>query len=202
MSQQCMRVFQLCDTISLSGRPIIGQLGIAIYSQSYHCSQHARGSIAQVDGDIVVGFVGGDLPMPVVRCWPEVSVKHQRRRLVVDATTTHDKTTTKPVTVYPDGSVGSRVSSLQQAVSITFRWYLSYALQHTVRLYSQLAGPLFSQINPMNNAPRRPKAQTSLQQSQPPLKSYDGDKMPPKTSRRLEGSLQRYHGRNSGRFGH
>jgi hypothetical protein len=24
--------------------------------------------------------------MTVVRCWPEVSVKHQRRRLVVDAT--------------------------------------------------------------------------------------------------------------------
>ena len=34
MSQQCMRVFQLCDTISLSGRPIIGQLGIDITDPS------------------------------------------------------------------------------------------------------------------------------------------------------------------------
>ena len=30
--------------------------------------------------------------MPVVRCWPEVSVKHQHRQLVVDATTSDDKT--------------------------------------------------------------------------------------------------------------
>jgi predicted site-specific integrase-resolvase len=40
--------------------------------------------------------------------WPEVTnMKHQRRRLVVDATTFHDKTTTKLVTMYPDGSVRS-----------------------------------------------------------------------------------------------
>ena len=46
--------------------------------------------------------------MPVVRCRPEVFVKHHRlRRLVVDATTLHDKTTTKLVTIYPDGSVRS-----------------------------------------------------------------------------------------------
>jgi hypothetical protein len=35
MSQQCMRVlFQLCDIVSLSGQPIIGQLGIAITDPS------------------------------------------------------------------------------------------------------------------------------------------------------------------------
>lgn len=34
MSQQCMRVFQLCNTISLSGQPIIGQVGIAITDPS------------------------------------------------------------------------------------------------------------------------------------------------------------------------
>jgi len=33
--------------------------------------------------------------MPVVRRWPKVSVKHQGRRLVVDATTSYDKTTTR-----------------------------------------------------------------------------------------------------------
>jgi hypothetical protein len=33
--------------------------------------------------------------MPVVRCWPEVSLKYQGRRLVVDATTSHDKTATR-----------------------------------------------------------------------------------------------------------
>jgi hypothetical protein len=34
MSHQCMRVFQLCDIVSLSGQPIIGQLGIAITDPS------------------------------------------------------------------------------------------------------------------------------------------------------------------------
>jgi hypothetical protein len=35
MSQQCMRaLFHLCDIVSLSGRPIIGQLGIAITDPS------------------------------------------------------------------------------------------------------------------------------------------------------------------------
>jgi hypothetical protein len=39
MSQQCMRVFQLCDTISLSGQPIIRQLGIAITDPSVAVSR-------------------------------------------------------------------------------------------------------------------------------------------------------------------
>jgi hypothetical protein len=34
MLHQCKRVFQLCDIVSLSGQPIIGQLGIAITDPS------------------------------------------------------------------------------------------------------------------------------------------------------------------------
>jgi hypothetical protein len=67
--------------------------------------------------------------MPVVRCRPEVSVKHQGRRLVVDATTSYNETNDETGNCLSGRISGIRVSSLSQAVSISFRWYLSYALQ-------------------------------------------------------------------------